>query len=100
MAKRHTPDMSPRTQIIVLSVLCCGFGLLALDGPASTRTAAYVANTVLAVVLFVLAGRDLTRRGWTLGYLFAGSYLLPLVGLIVYVGLSNRPRQGTYSVPA
>ena len=81
-----------RTQIIVLSVVCCGFGVLALTGPDEYRTASYVVNVLLAIACFVVAGRDLTRRGWELGYLFAGAYLLPLIGLIVYVGLSNRPR--------
>lgn len=81
-----------RAQIIALSVVCCVFGVLALDGPDNVQTPAYLANAALAIVLFVVAGRDLTRRGWELGYLFAGTYLLPLIGLIVYVGLSNRPR--------
>jgi uncharacterized membrane protein YhhN len=80
-----------RPQIIALSVVCCAFGLLALKGPHDYRTAAYVVNVALAIVCFVVAGRDLTRRGWQLGYLFAGSYILPLIGLGVYIGLSNRP---------
>ena len=81
-----------RFQIIALSLVCCAFGGLALYGPADLHAGAYAINIVLAVLLFVAAGRDLTQRGWELGYLFAGAYLLPLIGLIVYVGLSNRPR--------
>lgn len=80
-----------RVQIIVLSLVCCAFGALALGGPAEYRTEAYLVNVVLAIACYVAAGRDLVRRGWELGYLFAGAYLLPLVGLIVYVGLSQRP---------
>lgn len=80
-----------RSQIIALSVVCCLFGAVSLWGPDDLQTPAYVVNVALAIVLFVVAGRDLTRRGWELGYLFAGAYLLPLIGLIVYVGLSNRP---------
>jgi hypothetical protein len=80
-----------RAQIIALSIVCCAFGLLALKGPDDYRTAAYVVNIALAIVCFVVAGRDLTRRGWQLGYLFAGAYILPLIGLVVYIGLSNRP---------
>ena len=83
-----------RTQIIVLSVVCCAFGVVSLVGPDDYRTTSYVVNAGLAIACFVVAGRDLTRRGWELGYLFAGAYLLPLIGLIVYVGLSNRPYAG------
>jgi hypothetical protein len=84
-----------RSQIIALSVVCCVFGGAALYGPADLQTPAYVVNVALAIVLFLVAGRDLTQRGWELGYLFAGTYLLPLIGLIVYVGLSNRPAQAS-----
>ena len=80
-----------RFQIIALSVLCCAFGALALTGPVEVRTPAYAANVVLAIACYVVAGRDLVARGWQLGYLFAAAYLLPLVGLLVYVGLSGRP---------
>lgn len=81
-----------RPQIIVMSLVCCGFGGLALAGPDDIRGVAYVVNVVLAIGCYLAAGRDLTRRGWELGYLFAAAYLLPLVGLLVYVGLSSRPR--------
>ena len=81
-----------RAGIIWLSLVCCAFGVLAVAGPDSTRAVSYGLNVLLAISLYVLAGRDLVARGWQLGYLFAGAYLLPLVGLVVYVGLSNRPR--------
>ena len=81
-----------RAQIIALSLVCCAFGGVALYGAADLQTPAYIVNVALAIVLFVVVGRDLTQRGWELGYLFAGAYLLPLIGLIVYVGLSNRPK--------
>ena len=77
-----------RALVLGLSVVCCGFGLLAVQGVGW----AYVVNVLLAVALFFLAGADLRARGWELGYLFAGAYLLPLVGTIVYFALSTRPR--------
>jgi hypothetical protein len=89
-----------RAQIIALSVVCCAFGALSLWGPDDLRTASYVVNVALAIACFLVAGRDLTRRGWQLGYLFAGAYLLPLIGLIVYVGLSNRPQTDALSPSA
>lgn len=52
-----------RLQIIVLSVMCCAFGVVALSGPVTWRGWAYGVNVALAVVLFVVAGRDLTQRG-------------------------------------
>ncbi len=81
-----------RGQILALSVICCGFGALALYGPGDYRGVAYAVNVLLAIVLYFVAGRDLRARGWELGYLFAGAYLLPLVGLIVYFSLSDRPK--------
>lgn len=81
-----------RAWILALSVVCVGFGLLGLYGPEGYRIPSYVVNAVLAVALFFLAGRDLRERGWELGYLFAGAYLLPLVGLVVYFSLSLRPK--------
>ena len=81
-----------RAQILVLSVVCCGFGLLSLYGPADLRAESYAVNVALAIALYFLAGRDLRQRGWELGYLFSGAYLLPLVGLIVYFSLSMRPK--------
>lgn len=81
-----------RQEIIGISALCCVFGVLALQGPEEYRTAAYVANVLLAIVSFALAGRDLVQRGWRWGYLFAGAYVLPLIGLFVYIALSSRPK--------
>ncbi|MCA1710316.1 MAG: hypothetical protein LC789_01225 [Actinobacteria bacterium] len=87
-----------RLQIIAVSVVCCVFGVLALRGPAEYRTWAYVVNVVLAIVAFAFAGRDLTERGWRKGYLFAGTYILPLIGTFVYIALSNRPKQSPVTV--
>ncbi|MFN2538393.1 MAG: hypothetical protein ABR549_09605 [Mycobacteriales bacterium] len=81
-----------RNQILAMSLLCCAFGGLALAGPSDIRTAAYAVNIALAIGCFFVAGRDLKARGWALGYLFAGAYVLPLIGLIVYFALSDRPR--------
>lgn len=80
-----------RAQILATSLVCCAFGLLSVWGPANHRSVASVVNIVLAVTLFFLAGRDLKARGWELGYLYAGTYLLPLIGLIVYFALRDRP---------
>ena len=52
-----------RTQIIVLSAVCCAFGVLALNGPDEFRLGAYLANVVLAIAAFAAAGRDLTETG-------------------------------------
>lgn len=82
-----------RAQIIVLSVACCAFGAVAVTGPGEYRAAAYVVNVVLAIAAFAAAGRDLTERGWRMGYLFAASYVLPLIGTFVYIALSSRPKQ-------
>ena len=82
-----------RAQILLLSVVCCAFGLLSLYGPPDYRTPAYAVNVLLAIALFFLAGRDLRERGWELGYLFAATYILPLIGLIVYFSLSVRPKR-------
>ena len=82
-----------RMQIIVLSAVCCAFGAIAVKGPDGYRLPAYVVNVVLAIVAFYFAGRDLTERGHRRGYLWAGTYILPLVGTFVYIALSTRPKQ-------
>ena len=84
-----------RFQIVVLSVVCCLFGGLALRGPQDYRDVAYALNAGLAVVLCFVAGDDLRRRGHRLGYLYAASYALPLIGLMVYGAMSNRPQRST-----
>jgi hypothetical protein len=81
-----------RTKLLLLSVVCCAFGGVSLWGPADYQNPAWAVNIALAVLLFFLTGKDLKERGWELGYLFAGAYLLPLIGLIVYFALSDRPR--------
>jgi hypothetical protein len=81
-----------RTGLLVLSVVCCFFGGLSLKGPEGLQGPAYVVNVVLAVLLMVLTYQDLRRRGWApLAALMSLSYLLPLVGLVVYALASNRP---------
>ena len=82
-----------RLQIIAVSAVCCVFGVLALKGPEDFRLLAYVVNVVLAIVAFYFAGRDLTERGHRRGYLWAGTYVLPLIGTFVYIALSSRPKQ-------
>ncbi len=82
-----------RIQIIVLSAVCCAFGVLALEGPHGYRLPAYAVNVVLAIAAFFFAGRDLTERGHRRGYLWAASYLLPLIGTFVYIALSSGPKR-------
>lgn len=54
----------------------------------------YLVNVVLAVLLAVLTGRDLTRRGMRLGWLVGLSYVLaPLIGLVLYGIFSTRSRE-------
>ena len=81
-----------RVQIITLSAVCCAFGALALKGPDGFRGPAYIVNVVLAIAAFFFAGRDLTERGHRRGYLFAASYILPLIGTFVYIAMSSRPK--------
>ena len=81
-----------RMQIIALSAVCCAFGVLALEGPDDLRAPAYVVNVVLAIAAFFFAGQDLTERGHRRGYLWAGAYVLPLVGTFVYIAMSSRPK--------
>jgi hypothetical protein len=87
-----------RTQILVLSAVCCVFGGLSLWASGDVRFVSRILNVVLAVALIFLAGRDLKERGWRYGYLIALTYLLPLVGLVTYLSLSDRPKQA--AVPA
>jgi len=81
-----------RAQLIVLSVVCCGFGLLALYGSGGLSTFGYVVNFGLAVVLAIMTGRDLASRGVRVPWLVGLSYVAaPLIGLILYGVLSARP---------
>jgi hypothetical protein len=52
---------------------------------------------LLAIVAYYFAGRDLTERGHRRGYLWAGTYILPLIGTFVYIAMSNRPKQAVVS---
>lgn len=81
-----------RPQLIVLSVVCCGFGLLALYGSGDFSSFGYVVNFSLAVVLAILTGRDLASRGVRVPWLVGLSYVAaPLIGLVLYGVLSARP---------
>lgn len=81
-----------RVQIMVLSAVCCLFGLGAIFGSGSLRGASYAVNFVLAVVLAIVAGRDLDRRGVRFGWLVGVSYVLaPLIGFVLYAIFSSRP---------
>ena len=86
-----------RLQIIAVSTVCCAFGAVAVRGPDDYRLPAYVVNVVLAIAAFCFAGRDLTDRGYRRGYLWAGAYVLPLIGTFVYIALSSRPKQAPVS---
>jgi hypothetical protein len=81
-----------RTQILVLSAVCCVFGGLSLWGPDSWHAATLTVNGVLAIGLIFIAGADLKARGFRYGYLIGLTYLLPLVGLVTYLSLSDRPK--------
>lgn len=83
-----------RVQILSLSIVCCVFGAVAIFGPDSLRGLGYAVNFVLAVILAIVAGRDLHRRGFRLGWLVGLSYLLaPLLGLVLYGIFSVREPQ-------
>jgi hypothetical protein len=81
-----------RTEILIASAVCCVFGALSLWGPDGYHRPALAANVVLGVALIFVAGHDLKQRGWQYGYLIGLTYLLPLVGLVTYLSLSDRPK--------
>jgi putative membrane protein (TIGR04086 family) len=81
-----------RAQILALSVVACVFGVLSLRGPDSAQSVSRAINVVLAVALIFIAGRDLKQRGWQYGYLIGLTYILPLIGLLTYLSLSDRPK--------
>ena len=82
--------MSRRTQIIVLSVVACAFGVLSLRGPHDHRGAFYAINVVLSITASVLASLDLRRRGFRWAWMMLVAYLLPLVGTILYIVFSSQ----------
>jgi hypothetical protein len=81
-----------RTQILIMSVVCCIAGGLSLWGPDGWRAAALTANIALSIGLIFIAGADLKARGFQFGYLIGLTYLFPLVGLVTYLSLSDRPK--------
>lgn len=83
-----------RPQLIVLSIVCCGFGLIALTASGAVSASAYAVNFCLAVVLAIWTGRDLAARGVRVPWLVGLSYIAaPLVGLVLYGVFSARPLQ-------
>jgi hypothetical protein len=82
-----------RAQILALSAVCCVFGGLSLWASGDVRFVSRILNIALGIGLIFLAGRDLKQRGWQYGYLIALTYLLPLVGLVTYFALSDRPKR-------
>jgi hypothetical protein len=81
-----------RAQILALSALACVFGAVTLWGPDSYHDISRALNIILSLALIFIAGHDLKARGWQFGYLIALTYLLPLIGLVTYLALSDRPR--------
>jgi hypothetical protein len=81
-----------RAQILALSALACVFGAVTLWGPDSYHDVSRALNVVLSFALIFIAGHDLKTRGWQFGYLIGLTYLMPLVGLVTYLTLSDRPR--------
>jgi hypothetical protein len=78
--------------LLAASVVCCVFGALALAGPEGFRGVAFGGNLTLAVLLAVLAGQDLMRRGWhAMSVVIGISYVVaPLIGLAAYALASSR----------
>jgi hypothetical protein len=81
-----------RAQILALSALACVFGAITLWGPDDYHDVSRALNIVLSLALIFIGGRDLKARGWQFGYLIGLTYLLPLIGLVTYLALSDRPR--------
>lgn len=83
-----------RGALLALSVVDCAFGAVALSTDGTTSSIAYGLNFILAAVLVVLTWQDLRARGWTWQCAASITYLVaPLVGLVLYAALSNRPRR-------
>ena len=88
-----------RGWLLALSVLDCAFGATALATDGTTSSIAYGLNFVLAALLAVLTWQDLRARGWTWPAAAGITYLIaPLVGLVLYAALSNRPRRSEASL--
>jgi hypothetical protein len=85
-----------RNALLLISVIACGFGAIALTTEGTASATAYAFNFILAALLAVLTWQDLRDRGWTWQSAVIGlSYLAaPLVGLVLYAVASRRPKQG------
>ena len=81
--------------LLGVSVIDCAFGIVSLTSDGSVAEVALMLNFVLAAVLAVLTWQDLRARSWTWQAPLVGvSYVVaPLVGLILYAVLSDRPKQ-------
>ena len=81
-----------RGAFLALSVVACGFGVMALTATGSAADFGLGMNFVLAALLAVLTAQDLRHRGWRWQAVAVGiSYLLaPLVGLVLYALASGR----------
>jgi hypothetical protein len=86
-----------KVTLLLLSVVDCGFGAIALSTDGSVAGVALGINFVLAALLAVLTWQDLHERNWSWQAPVIGvSYLLaPLIGLVLYALASNRPTTPT-----
>lgn len=83
-----------RVQLLALSVLDCVFGLIYLYSDGAVSNLALGLNFVLAALLVVLTYQDLRSRGWSWPAAASVTYLIaPLIGLVLYAALSNRPKR-------
>ncbi|MDQ1403052.1 MAG: hypothetical protein QOG03_1368 [Actinomycetota bacterium] len=80
-----------RSSLIGISVLDCALGAVALYGPHGLRSPFHALNFALAVILAVMTGNFLGRRGhrwpWAVALLYP---FAPLFGLIAFTAVSAR----------
>ena len=86
-----------RSSLILLSLVDCALGIIAITTDGSIAEVALGLNFVLAALLAVLTWQDLRQRNWSWQAPVIGlSYLAaPLVGLVLYAWASGRPAGGT-----
>ena len=82
-----------RSSLILLSLVDCAFGVIALSTDGSIAEVALGLNFVLAALLAILTWQDLRQRNWGWQAPVIGlSYLAaPLIGLVLYAWASGRP---------